>query len=201
MKSGMKLLALVAVLFMGALVIGGCMTMSGYNKAISLDETVKEKWAQVENQLQRRYELIPNLVETVKGVAGQEKDVFLGISKSREAYFNAAKGNSRNDQIKAAQGLEGALSRLLVLRESYPELKSNESFLKLQDSLEGTENRLAVERKRYNESVKSLNMFTRKVLGRIYASLAGVEKAEYFEISDAARETPKVDFSNSAADE
>ncbi|GJM24621.1 MAG: LemA family protein [Phycisphaerae bacterium] len=201
MKSGIKLLAFVAVLFFGAVIVGGCMTYSGYNRAVSLDETVKEKWAQVENQLQRRYELVPNLVETVKGIAGQEKDVFLGISKSREAYFNAAKGNSRGDKIKAAQGLEGALSRLLVLRESYPELKSNESFLKLQDSLEGTENRLAVERKRFNESVSNLNKFRRKLLGRLYAGLAGVEEADYFEVSEAARETPKVDFSDKDSDD
>jgi LemA protein len=201
MKSGMKLLAFVAVLFVGAVVIGGCMAFSGYNKAVSLDEDVRVKWAQVENQLQRRYELIPNLVETVKGTAGQEKDVFLAIAKSREAYFSAAKDNSRPDQIKAAQGLEGALSRLLVLRESYPELKSNESFLKLQDSLEGTENRLAVERKRFNDAVGTLNKFRRKLLGRIYAGLAGVEEADYFQITDPARETPKVDFSNKEGDD
>ncbi len=200
MKSGMKFLAFVAVLFIGAFVIGGCMIYSGYNKAVTLDETVKEKWAQVENQLQRRYELIPNLVETVKGVAEQEKDVFLGISKSREAYFNAAKSSSRTDQVKAAQGLESALSRLLVLRESYPALKSNESFLKLQDSLEGTENRLAVERKRYNDAVKTLNAFRRRIVGKICASLASVEEADYFEISDTARETPKVDFSGKDSD-
>ncbi len=196
MKSGMKLLAFLAVMFVGALAIGGCMTYSGYVKAIKLDESVKSNWAQVENQLQRRYELIPNLVETVKGVADQEKDVFLGIAESREAYFNAAKGNSRGEQIKAAQGLEGALSRLLVLRETYPELKSNDSFMKLQDSLEGTENRLSVERKRYNDSVEQLNVFKRRPLGGLCAGLAGVEEAEYFQVSEAAKEAPKVDFSN-----
>jgi len=200
MKSGIKLLAFLAVMFVGALAIGGCMTYSGYNKAVSLDEDVKVKWAQVENLLQRRYELIPNLVETVKGVAQQEKDVFLGISKSREAYFNAAKSGSRDDKVKAAQGLEGALSRLLVLRESYPELKSNESFMKLQDSLEGTENRLAVERKRYNDAVGDLNKYRRKLFGKFCSGLAGVEEAEYFQVSEAAKETPKVDFSDKSDD-
>jgi len=157
-----------------------------------MDEEVKSAWAQVENQLQRRYEMIPNLVETVKGFAQQEKDVFLGIAKSREAYVGA---KSVADKAAAANALESALSRLLVIRESYPELKSNESFLKLQDSLEGTENRLAVERQRYNDRVRDLNTFARTLLGRLYASLANVEKAEYFEIGEAAKTAPKVDFS------
>jgi LemA protein len=193
MKTGLLVLFVVAAIFVGVVGVGGCMVYFGYNQAITLDEDVKGKWAQVENQLQRRYELIPNLVETVKGVADQEQDVFLGIAKSREAYFNA---NSRPAKMEAARGLEGALSRLLVLRETYPQLKSNESFLKLQDSLEGTENRLAVERKRYNDGVKTLNTFRRKLLGSFYASLAGVEEAEYFEIEEQAREAPQVDFSD-----
>lgn len=197
MKTGMTVLLAIVAVFFGAIIIGGCMTYSGYNKAIALDEQVKSDWAQVDNQLQRRYELIPNLVETVKGVAGQEQEVFLGIAKSREAYFNAS---TPPQKMEASRGLEGALSRLLVLRETYPELKSNESFLKLQDSLEGTENRLAVERKRYNDSVKTLNTFRRKLLGSFYANLAGVEAAEYFEIQDAAREAPKVDFSKGDKD-
>ena len=186
---------LLLVLLVGGLALGGC-AYGGYNKAIRMDEEVKGAWAQVENQLQRRYEMIPNLVETVKGFAQQEKDIFLGIAKSREAYVGA---KTVADKAQAANVLESALSRLLVIREAYPELKSNESFLKLQDSLEGTENRLAVERQRYNDRVKDLNTFARSLLGRLYTSLARVEKAEYFEIGEAAKTAPKVDFSPPAS--
>jgi len=190
MKATQVLMLLIAALLGGCMFVG-CAAYNGYNRAISLDEGVKSAWAQVENQLQRRFDLVPNLVETVKGVAGQEKDVFLGIAKARESYF-PAKGPAA--KAKAAGGFESALSRLLVLRETYPELKSNQSFLKLQDTLEGTENRLSVERKRYNDTVKTLNTFTRGIVGRLYASMAGVEKAEYFEITEQVRQTPKVDF-------
>ncbi len=190
----------VVAVFLGAalllmLLVGGCL-YSGYNRVVGMDEAVKSAWAQVENQLQRRYELIPNLVETVKGFAAQEQEVFLGVAKSREAYVGA---KTVADKAQAASALESALSRLLVIREAYPELKSNESFLKLQDSLEGTENRLAVERQRYNDTVRALNTFIRGLVGRIYAGLASVEKAEYFEIADAAKTTPKVDFSKKPA--
>jgi len=181
----------VVAVFGGLLLVGGCF-YQGYNRAVALDETVKSAWAQVDNQLQRRFELIPNLVETVKGFAAQEQDVFLGIAKARESYFQS---KSVAEKAQAAGTFESALSRLLVLRESYPELKSNEAFLKLQDSLEGTENRLAVERQRYNDTVKSLNTFTRKLLGSLYARAAGVDKAEYFEVAEAAKTAPKVDFS------
>ena len=187
---------MVVALIGGMLLVGGC-TYFGYNKAVALDENVKGAWAQVDNQLQRRFELIPNLVETVKGLAGQEEKIFLGVAEARKAYFTAS---SVGEKARAAGGFESALSRLLVLRETYPELKSNESFLKLQDSLEGSENRLAVERKRYNDNVKVLNTFTRRLLGRLYASLAGVEKAEYFEISEEAKTAPKVDFSKESGE-
>ncbi len=176
----------------GALLIGGCV-YSGYNKAITLDENVKASWAQVENQLQRRFNLIPNLVETVKGVAAHENDIFMGIARARESYFKA---DSVADKAKATGGFESALSRLLVLRETYPDLKANQSFRDLQIQLEGTENRLAVERKRYNDAVRSVNTFCRKFPGRYYCSFAGVEKSDFFEIEETARELPKVDFSN-----
>lgn len=172
------------------LLAGGCV-YSGYNQVITYDEAVKSQWAQVENQLQRRFELIPNLIETVKGVAKQEEKIFLGVAEARKAYFQA---DSINAKAKAAGGMEGALSRLLLLRETYPQLKSDQSFLKLQDQLEGTENRLSVERKRYNDAVRQLNTYIRKLLGRFYAGLAGVGQAEYFEIEEAARATPKVEF-------
>lgn len=188
-----KVLIIFLLCGVGALVIVGGCVYGGYNKAVSLDESVQSAWAQVDNQLQRRYELIPNLVETVKGFAGQEEKIFLGVAEARKSYFQAEGPAAK---AEAASGLERALSRLLVLRETYPELKSNESFLKLQDELAGTENRLAVERKRYNDAVKDLNTFTRKLLGRMYASLAGVEKAEYFEVSEEAKAAPKVSFTD-----
>lgn len=196
MTMGKVLLLVLAAIFGGILFVG-CSVYGGYNKAVALDEDVSSAWAQVENQLQRRFDLTGNLVETVKGVAGHEKEVFTNIANARKAYTQA---KSVGEKVKAAGGFESALSRLLVIREAYPQLKANESFLKLQDSLEGTENRLAVERKRYNESVKRVNTFTRRLLGRLYASLAGVEKAEYFEVTDQAKEVPKVDFTSKGSD-
>lgn len=190
-----KILLMVLVAIFGGLLFVGCAVKNGYDRAIQLDEGVKKAWAQVENQLQRRFDLIPNLVETVKGIAQQEKDVFLGIAKARESYFQA---KSTGQKAKAAGVFQSALSRLLVLRESYPELKSNASFLKLQDSVEGTENRLSVERKRYNDAVSNVNTFSRKILGRLYASLAGVEQAEYFEVTEEAKAVPKVSFTDEA---
>lgn len=181
-------LGVVAFLAIIALVV----FRSGYNKAITMDEQVRSSWAQVENQLQRRYDLIPNVVETVKGVAKQEEKIFLGIAEARKAYFQA---KSIGAKAKAAGTLESALSRLLMLQENYPALRSNESFLKLQDQLEGTENRLSVERMRYNEAVRRLNTYTRTFFGRFYCGFAGVEGAQYFEIEEEVRENPKVDFS------
>lgn len=190
MNLGKILLIFVVAVLGGVVLVGGCV-YSGYNKAVAFDEDVQGAWAEVDNQLLRRFELIPNIVETVKGFAGQEKDIFLGVAEARKSYFKA---QSVGQKAKAATMFESALSRLLVLREAYPELKSNQSFLKLQDTLEGTENRLAVARKRYNDAVRVVNTFSRKMLGRLYASLAGVEKAEYFQISQEAKTAPKVNF-------
>lgn len=190
MSASRVLLIVLAAIVGMVLLAGGCV-LNGYNRAITLDEGVRNQWAQVENQLQRRFELIPNLVETVKGVAKQEDKIYLGVANARKAYFQA---NTVNQKAQAAAGFERALSRLLVLREQYPQLKSNQSFLKLQDQLEGTENRLAVERKRFNDSVTAVNTFVRRLPGRFYAGLAGVEKAEYFQVEEAARETPRVSF-------
>lgn len=190
-----KILVLMVVAVLGAIAFVGCTIKSGHDRAIRFDEGVKTAWAQVENQLQRRFDLIPNLVEAVKGVAGHEKEVFLGIAKARESYFQA---KSPAQKVHAATGLQGALSRLLVLRETYPELKSNLAFQNLQVSLEGSENRLSVERKRYNDAVKQVNTFTRTFFGRFYASLADVEKAEYFKVTDEAKAVPKVNFSDTA---
>jgi LemA protein len=165
--------------------------IAGYNGVIAMDENVKGKWAQVENQLKRRYDLIPNLVETVKGYATHEKELFENIAQARTQYFQA---KDVKDKVKASNQLEGVLSRLLLLQERYPVLKANESFLKLQDSLEGTENRIAVERKRYNESVQTLNTHIRTFFGRFYAMIAGVSSAAYYEVPEAEKAAPKVKF-------
>lgn len=184
-----------------ALIVGGVLALvaavlvmwgiKGYNNVIAMDEDVKSKWAQVDNQLKRRYDLIPNLVETVKGYATHEKELFENIAEARTKYFQQ---KSIDGQIEASRGLEGSLSRLLLLQEQYPQLKANESFMKLQDSLEGTENRIAVERMRYNESVKVLNTYVRTVFGRIFSAISGVGQAKYYEIDEAQKETPKVKF-------
>ena len=196
MSIGKVLVMLLVAVLLAFLLVGGCM-YGGYNKAITFDETVKNGWAEIDNQLQRRFDLIPNLVETVKGVAAQEEKIFLGVAEARKSYFQAG---SVREKARAANMFESALSRLLVLREAYPELKSNESFLKLQDTVEGTENRLSVARGRYNATVKQLNTFSRKLLGKLYCSWAGVEQAEYFKITEEARATPKINFTDETKD-
>ena len=191
MGKGMKI-ALIAV---GVIALLGFMVFSWgigeYNKVISMDENVKASWAQVENQLKRRYDLIPNLIETVKGYAKHEKEIFENIAEARTKYFQA---KDVQGKVQASNQLEGVLSRLLMLKETYPQLKANESFLKLQDSLEGTENRIAVERKRYNESVQMVNTYRRTFMGKFIASLAGVSAAQYYDIPEAQAEAPKVKF-------
>jgi LemA protein len=178
----------ITVLFM--IIMGGKL-IGGYNQVIAMEENVKGKWAQVDNQLKRRYDLIPNLVEAVKGYAKHEKEIFENIAQARTQYFQA---NDFKGKIQGANRLEGALSRLLLLQERYPDLKANQSFLRLQDSLEGTENRIAVERKRYNDAVQILNTYIRTFFGRFYALLAGVEPADYYKIPEAEKQVPKVKF-------
>jgi len=184
------ILIVIGAILLIALLVGGKL-ISGYNTVISMDENVKGKWAQVENQLKRRYDLIPNLIETVKGYAKHEKELFENIAEARTKYFQA---NSVKDKVAGANRLEGVLSRLLLLQERYPDLKANQSFLKLQDSLEGTENRIAVERKRYNDAVQILNTYIRTFFGRFFAAFAGVSKAEYYEIPEGEKAVPKVKF-------
>jgi LemA protein len=183
------------LIVVGIILLIGFFTFSwlknGYNTAVTLDENVTASWAQVENQLKRRYDLIPNLVETVKGYAAHETELFKHIADARTQYFQA--GNVKG-KIEASNRLEGFLSRLLLLREAYPNLKANQSFLKLQDSLEGTENRIAVERKRYNDAVRMLNTFRRTFFGRFFASFAGVSEAEYYEIPTGEEVLPQVRF-------
>ncbi len=191
MGKGLK----AGLIIIGIVLIIGLLTfqwfISGYNRVIALDEQVKSQWAQVENQLKRRYDLIPNLVETVKGYAKHEKEIFEHIADARTKYFQA---KTVKEKIEASYGLERALSRLLFLQERYPQLRANENFLKLQDSLEGTENRIAVERKRYNDAVRQLNTYIRTFFGRFFAAIAGVTSAEYYEIPEAEKEAPKVKF-------
>jgi len=186
-----KNLLVVLGVIIGLVVLVGGWMVSGYNRVVAMDENVKTAWAQVENQLKRRYDLIPNLVETVKGYAAHEKGVFEHLADARTKYFQAP---DIKGKIEAAAGLERALSRLLLLRETYPQLKANESFLKLMDSLEGTENRISVERKRYNDAVRTLNTYIRTVFGHFFAGLAGVTKAEYYQIPEAEKAAPKVKF-------
>jgi len=162
-----------------------------YNQFVTLDEGVKSSWAQVENQLQRRLDLIPNLVETVKGYAKQEKDVLVEVTNARSRVGGA---NTVPDKIAANNELSGALSRLLVVVEKYPELKSNENFLRLQDELAGTENRIAVERKRYNDAVKNYNVAIRSFPANLLAGMFGFDKAAFFEAPVAAKATPQVKF-------
>jgi LemA protein len=191
MNNGVKvvliILGVIAVFAIGAVMYG----VGEYNKAVAMDEQVKSQWAQVDNQLKRRYDLIPNLIETVKGYAKHEKELFENIANAKTKYFQA---NTVKDKIQASQQLEGVLSRLLLLQENFPQLKANENFLKLQDSLEGTENRIAVERMRYNDAVKILNTYRRSVFGKFFASLAGVNEAQYYELPQAEKEAPKVKF-------
>lgn len=162
-----------------------------YNRFVTLDEGVKASWAQVENQLQRRFDLIPNLVETVKGFAAQEKSVLVEVTNARAKVGGAG---SIPDKISANNELSGALSRLLVVVEKYPDLKSNQNFLKLQDELAGTENRIAVERKRYNEAVQRYNVAIRSFPANLLAGMFGFNAATFFQVPEAAKATPQVKF-------
>ncbi|HNR13838.1 MAG TPA: LemA family protein [Thermodesulfobacteriota bacterium] len=183
----MKYVAMLMTIF-GALIFSGCGT---YNKLVDLDEGVKEAWAQVETQLQRRYDLVPNLVETVKGYAAQEKEVFIQVTEARSKVGRA---DTIPEKIEANNQLTSALGRLLVVVEQYPELKSNQNFIRLQDELAGTENRIAVARRRYNEAVRQYNVATRRFPSNLIANAFGFEKAAFYEAQDTAEQAPKVEF-------
>jgi len=161
------------------------------NQLVVLEENTDAAWAEIDNQLQRRSDLIPNLVETVKGFASQEKEVFTNIANARAKLAGAG---SVQETAEGYNELQGALSRLLVVVENYPALKSDQNFIRLQDELAGTENRLAVSRKRYNDSVRDFNRRIRMFPSSIIAGSLGLEKRDYFEIDESARSTPKVDF-------
>lgn len=172
-----------------------------YNKLVALDEGVKNAWSQVENQYQRRYDLIPNLVETVKGYTKQEKEVLIGVTEARASVgqIKVTPEVLRDPQAfqrfqQAQDGLGAALSRLLVVVEKYPELKSNQNFLELQAQLEGTENRIAVERRRFNETVQEYNITIRRFPASFIAGFAGFREAQYFQAITGAEKAPQVKF-------
>ncbi len=188
MKKGIVVLVVLALV---AVVIAG-MYISSRNEMVRKNETVKSDWAQVDVVLQRRADLIPNLVETVKGFASQEQTVFHDIASARSALMGA---QTPADKIAANGQLDGALGRLLLIVENYPQLKSNENFLRLQDELAGTENRIAVERKRYNDAVQDYNTHIGLFPNNIFARWAGFQRNNaYFAAPEASRAAPKVQF-------
>ena len=175
-----------------AVVILGVMLISGYNNLVKISESVNSSWSQVQNQLQRRTDLIPNLVETVKGYAAQEKDIFTQVAEARAKLAGAATVGEAAD---ADQALTGALGRLLAIAENYPQLKSDANFRALQDELAGTENRIAVARMDYNNSVQVYNAKIKTFPTSLYAGLFGFLQRDYFQASEKAGEVPAVDFS------
>ena len=167
--------------------LAGC----GYNEIVSLRERTDAAWAQVESQLMRRNDLIPNLVEVTKGYAKHEREVFDKVADARARMLSAT---TRDDKIAAADAITASLGRLLALAERYPDLKANQQFGKLSDELAGTENRIAVERMRYNEAVRDYNAYIKSFPALIYARAAGFEPQKYFEAPADAKQAPKVDF-------
>jgi LemA protein len=191
---GKTWVVLIAILIVILLIALGVFRwyVSGYNKAVNFEQGAEKGWSDIDAALQRRLDLVPNLVSTVQGYAEHEEELFENIAKSREKYFQA--GN-RAGQIEASNQLTGFLSRLLMLQERYPDLKANQNFLDLQVALEGTENRINVARTRYNEAAEKLNSYTRQFFGSFFCKRAGVEKVEYFEATEQAKsEVPKVEF-------
>jgi LemA protein len=191
MTSGKKTLLIVVIVVVVLAGLTYSFFKGNYNRFVTMDEGIKSAWAQVENQLQRRYDLIPNLVETVKGYAKQEKDVLVEVTNARARVGGAT---TVPDKISANNELSGALSRLLVVVEQYPDLKSNQNFLRLQDELAGTENRISVERKRYNDAVRSYNVAIRSFPANLLAGMFGFEKAAFFDAPAAAEKAPQVKF-------
>jgi LemA protein len=191
-KTGVVVLVVIAiVVIVGLLVFGSY--ISARNQMVAKNEQIKQTWSQVEVVMQRRADLIPNLVATVKGFASHETEVFGDIANARAALLGA---HDPKDKIAANGTLDGALGRLLAISENYPQLRSNQNFLQLQDELAGTENRIAVERRRYNESLQDYNTFIGLFPNNIWAGIAGYQRNnDYFNASPAAQQVPKVDFS------
>jgi len=185
---------IVVVILIVILLVGFSSYIGSRNQMVTKNEAIKSTWAQVDVVLQRRADLIPNLVETVKGIATQEQVVFGDIAKARSALLSAS---TPAGKIAANGQLDGALGRLLAISENYPQLKSNENFLRLQDELAGTENRIAVERKRYNDTLQDYNTYIGLFPNSLWAGIAGFHRNEdYFKASEGSRQAPKVDFQN-----
>ena len=181
------LIGLVVVILVIGFAVAGI-----YNTIVTKHETITAKWAQVENQLQRRNDLIPNLVNSVKGYAAHEKTVFEDVTKARSQWAGAS---TLDDKVKAASQMDSAISRLLLVVENYPQLKADQTFLQLMDELSGTENRIAVERMRYNESVRDFNITVRRFPANIVAGMFGYKPAsEYFKAEAKAKTVPEVKF-------
>ena len=187
MTRKIRTVGIVALLCLTSLVAPGC----SYNQFVAQEEGIKSQWGQVENQLQRRNDLIPNLVETTKGVAQQERDVFGQIAESRAKLSGA---QTPAQTMQAANEQSAALARLLVIVETYPQLRSNETFNRLMDELAGTENRIAVERMRYNEQVQAYNTSRRQFPSNITASIFGFGEYEVFNAPPEAERVPTVNF-------
>lgn len=187
MKAVWVALGVVAVLVL-ILIVPGC---GVYNRVVGLDETADNAWANVETVLQRRYDLIPNLVNTVKGFAAQEERVLTEVTRLRSQWGEAMTAGQKQE---AASQLEGALARLMVVVERYPELTSNQNFLALQDELAGTENRISVERRRYNDAVRAYNTVVRRFPARIYAGFFGFQRRTPLEAAVGAEQAPAVQF-------
>ncbi len=176
----------------GIIVILGVMLISGYNNLVKSSENVNGKWSQIQNQLQRRADLIPNLVETVKGYAAQEKSIFTEVAEARAKLAGAA---TVGEAAQADQALTGALSRLLAIAENYPQLKSDANFRALQDELAGTENRIATARMDYNNAVQLYNTKIKTFPTSLYAGIFGFGQKDYFEAEENANKVPGVNFS------
>ncbi len=188
-KNTIILLSVLAVVFIffGSLI-------GTYNNLQALDEAVTSNWAQVENQLQRRNDLIPNLVNTVKGYAAHEKGIFTEVAEARAKLSGAVSNKDVKGVESANKQFNGALSRLLAIAENYPQLKADQNFIALQDEIAGTENRLAVARMDYNNSVQTLNSTIRKFPASIIANMSGIKAREYFKIEEQTKEVPQVKF-------
>ena len=175
MKKKGWIIAGVAVFLL--VIVPGCVGIGSYNRLVQTQENVDQTWAQIENVLQRRYDLIPNLINTVKGYAAHEKELFEEVTRLRSQWGSAG---SQAQKVQAAGAMEGALGRLMVVVERYPDLKANQNFLALQDELAGTENRIATERRRYNQAVRSYNVVVRRFPSNIIAGMAGFEKSDAY---------------------
>jgi len=189
-KKVLVILAVLGIIIIFLAIIGGWF-ISTRNTLVTLEENIGAAWSEIDNQLQRRADLIPNLVATVKGYASHEREVFTQVAEARSKLGGAT---TVAGKAEAYNQLQTALGRLLLIVERYPELKANTNFIRLQDELAGTENRIAVARKRYNDSVRSFNTKIRRFPSSIVANMMSLAKKEYFEIEEAAREVPKVEF-------